>query len=101
MSKLKITLEELTKVRTAVYQATGDTIAELWNRWQDEKEYEDFADYQKVLKNRFEKANVENATFIKATKRPFGIQYLINDVQTVQLFVKRKGNNLVFTTIIS
>lgn len=41
----------------------------LYERWQDEKEYEDFNDYVKGMMNYMP----EGATLIKGTKRPFGV----------------------------
>ena len=45
----------------------GTLLGNLWGRWQDEKEYEDWADYAKVMKDAF------GDMFVKATKRPFGV----------------------------
>jgi hypothetical protein len=47
----------------------NDTIANLAFRWMDEKEYEDFKDYEKVMKEKVETFGVK---FIKGSKRPFG-----------------------------
>lgn len=46
----------------------------LYGRWQDEKEYEDFADYAENMKVHL--ANVvPDLEFVKATKRPFGFSF--------------------------
>jgi hypothetical protein len=44
-------------------------VDQIGGRWECEKEYEDFAEYAKVLEKRFPETG---GTFIKATKRPFG-----------------------------
>ena len=41
----------------------------LYDRWQDEKEYEDFNDYIAVMM----KYMPNGATLVKGTKRPFGV----------------------------
>lgn len=64
----------------AIPQATHDTITKVYSdlqklmislyaRWQDEKEYEDIADYGKAV----ERVLPEGVTFIKISKRPFGV----------------------------
>jgi hypothetical protein len=45
------------------------TLGDLRDCWQDEKEYEDFAEYDKVLRAKFFGYGLK---FIKSTKRPFG-----------------------------
>ena len=64
----------------------------LYSRWQDEKEYEDFADYSKVLEDTFNKladASYE-MKFIKATKSPFGFQFILDGCK-VQLSISFKA----------
>lgn len=59
-----------------IFKGMETCLVNLWCRWQDEKEYEDWADYEKVIKQTFEdiaqKVGVTGATFIKAVKRPMG-----------------------------
>lgn len=43
-------------------------VAYLAERWADEKQYEDFADYIKEMKQQVE---AKGFTFVAATKRPF------------------------------
>jgi hypothetical protein len=45
--------------------------ANLYGRWQDEKEYEDFNDYVKVAT---EAATKQGLTLVKMTKRPFTVE---------------------------
>jgi len=47
-----------------------DFFVNLYSRWQDEQEYEDFADYEKVIKEKITELPIK-----VATKRPFGIKY--------------------------
>jgi hypothetical protein len=50
------------------FHAFADRLADLYFRWQDEKEYEDFKDYADVMKS----ATPKQFTFVKANKSPFG-----------------------------
>ena len=45
----------------------GQGLEYLYDRWQDEKEYEDWADYAAQMKKMF------GNMFVKATQRPFGV----------------------------
>ena len=68
---------QLDEVKTALNAFVGspaiDSLGYLWSRWQDEKEYENFDDYGKQMEKLLaEHGNVFK--FVKATKRPFGIQ---------------------------
>ena len=49
----------------------------VYVRWCDEKEYEDFEDYSNYMKKQLSE-NLPEATFIKATKRPFGFRFKID-----------------------
>lgn len=53
------------------------TLANLQARWRDEGQYEDFKDYEKVLKPIVEKLG---ATFVKGVKRPFGFECIIDEM---------------------
>lgn len=53
------------------FHATFDNIGYLYSRWLDEREYEDFADYEKYAKQLLP----DGFFFIKMTKRPFGMQF--------------------------
>lgn len=65
-------------------------------RWDNEKGYEDFKEYEKVIKNNIPKG----AKFIQATKRPFGVKFTyktqINEnIQrdtNLHLFIKIQSN---------
>ena len=70
----------------AFFNTAGDTLAYLWSRWQDEKEYEDINDYAKPLQSLADAAGV---TIVKMTKRPFGC---VIAVEEKQFTVTIKGN---------
>jgi len=49
----------------------------LFARWQDEKEYEDFKEYEKIMAKEIEKVGVK---FVKGSKRPFGVIFQIQNL---------------------
>jgi hypothetical protein len=49
-------------------------LTNLYERWQDEKQYENFNDYKKVIKQQMKEFNIKNVT-----KRPFGIVFNYKD----------------------
>lgn len=57
----------------------------LHERWQDEKEYEDFNEYVKAMM----KSMPEGATLVKGHKRPFGVTFNYGGNE-VQISLKRK-----------
>ncbi len=81
------TKEERMKIMDKALETHGDLLSNLYVRWQNEKEHEDFKDYEKVMKEK-----VGSKTFIKATKRPFGfVIQLPNFPYKCQLFADRRG----------
>jgi len=82
---LPMTAEALAKA-TSIFNALQDRIFYLYERWQDEKEYEDFADYQKSAKERVEALGFG---YIDMTKRPFAIKVQIDEYQ-IALSVTQK-----------
>ena len=65
-------------LRTIIQSDTaGDKIAYLYSRWEDEKEYEDWAEYEEVLR----KLTPVWAKFVKGLKRPFGFRLDYGDIQ--------------------
>ena len=50
----------------------GEFVGYLYDRWQDEKEYEDWADYVQAMKNKLD----DHLEFKGASKRPFSMQFL-------------------------
>ena len=62
--------------------------ANLSARWADEKEYEDFADYEKVIRSKF----CSFLEITKVTKRPFGMLYKVGDsIVTYAVYSKGQG----------
>ena len=50
----------------------------LYMRWQDEKEYEDFNEYAEVMACHVENV-IGDITDVKGTQRPFGIKFTHNN----------------------
>lgn len=71
-------------------EAVFNTFINLYGRWQDEKEYEDFNDYVKVMQTSVEKV-VGKITNVKGTKKPFGLKFTTSDGREVSLYLKFKG----------
>ena len=72
--------------------AVAERINYLAERWADEKEFEDFADYEKALKALLAE-EFPAATYVGATKRPFGIKYTWPEARgTFRIFRKLNGN---------
>ena len=63
------------------YHDNVELMTNLYSRWQEEKEFEDIADYGNVFKPLVEAIG---GTFIKMTKRPFGFTFTV-DVATYQM----------------
>jgi len=78
-------MNEITKNKVKeIMSLLQDTLCYLYNRWQDEKEYENWNDYIAHMKKAFENMEskvalkskcFENAYFVKASKRPFGMTF--------------------------
>lgn len=64
--------ENLEKIG-AFMDKVQETLFNLWDRWQDEKEYEDINDYAKPIRNMLP-AGWE---LTKMNKRPFGFNFQI------------------------
>ena len=48
-----------------------ESLGYLYDRWQDEKEYEDFDNYVDVMKSYV----TQDIEFVSASKRPFGFKF--------------------------
>lgn len=68
----------------------------LYERWQDEKEYEDWNDYAKAMKNAVEAKGDIKINMLGATHRPFGIRF-IYEHYLVKLYLKFDRNRVMFT----
>jgi len=70
----------------------SSTFFNLYDRWQDESEYEDIKEYGKVIANTIAKEfPTLGVTLAQATKRPFGVKIDTNK-GAYQLWIKLKGH---------
>ncbi len=70
-----------------------DKLVYLYERWQDEKEYESWGDYEQQM----EKLCLPPMQYISSSKRPFGMRYRIGK-RILETSLKVKGGNLVLST---
>jgi len=56
-----------------MFDALGTYFGNLRDRWQDEKQYEDFSDYIDAVKKKVNE--VEGAEFVRMEKRPFSFKW--------------------------
>lgn len=79
-----------------LFKSIDNTRAELlcglWERWQDEKDYEDINDYLAVIQKYIPSA-------YKMSKKPFGVLCKCDDGD-LHIQVKRKGNCLGVSAIV-
>lgn len=80
--------------KVPVPQKLMDQYADLWGRWQDEKEYEDFDDYKKFMGAMVEEAGGKLLTM---TQRPWRLEFKI---QGYRKYIVKKGNYMNFGTMI-
>lgn len=59
-----------------VFRAVQKNLEYLYDRWQDEKEYEDFSEYKETLAKAFTE---QGATLTKMTKAPFAAHFTTQD----------------------
>ena len=64
----------------------------LKERWQDEREYEDFKDYIEEAKKRFEKIGFK---LVKMTKS-FNLEFITPEEVTIYAKVKKASNSLSY-----
>ena len=69
-----------------------NTFINLKYRWEDEKCYENFDDYAKVMIQVIEKETKKDVKLIKGTKRPFGVSFEINGLK-FNLFLKTNSRS--------
>jgi len=69
-------------VARLVQDSLGKQISYFRNRWEDEKEYEDFAEYESALCKAFDKLVLEHpklqqnwVKFVGLKKKPFSVRY--------------------------
>jgi len=80
INKNIISLSETAKSKIEeLHSSIDEFLTNLYCRWQDEKEYEDWNDYVSVMKQKFEtliaENNMSNAVYYSCGKRPFGIKF--------------------------
>lgn len=73
------------------FNGVGKTLAYLYERWQDEKEFEDINSYGLVIEEHIEK--IKGIVFLKMSKRPFGF-YLRYDSKDYKIWCISKGNQI-------
>ena len=74
----KIKLKRIADKQKVVIKVSKNILINLYTRWCDEKEYEDFNDYEKLLKSYFNKhLKKKGINFIKGIKSPFGALFII------------------------
>ena len=69
----------------------ADNLFSLYDRWEDEKMYEDWKDYERVMKDLVETCSGIQNPKVKGTKRPFGVKFDYEGY-TIHIYVKLKGN---------
>lgn len=73
-------MNEITKKKVNdLMDKVGARLCYLYNRWLDEREYEEFKDYVTEIQKKFDEVIKEvpmtNAIFVKGQKRPFGFTF--------------------------
>jgi len=67
-----------------IFEKMQEPILYLFGRWQEEREYEDWADYEQKMREEFAKVSSHVAALIiKCTKRPFGLTFIIDGWEIV------------------
>ena len=69
-----------------------NTFINLKYRWEDERGYENFNDYAKVMAQAIEQETKKDIKLIKGTKRPFGVSFEIEGLK-FNLFLKTNGSS--------
>lgn len=86
----KVLLEELISNQKFV-----NTIGNLRDRWEDEKEYEDWEDYEEAMKKLIPK----EFEFVKGIKRPFGMKISRNGEKfQIKMKKQKKEEFLIYST---
>ena len=75
------------------FNTLKETVAKLSDRWNDEKEFEDFAEYEKVLKQLVIQKGGELVTFVRTSKRPFGVVVRVQGVPGDWLIYSKPRSN--------
>jgi len=67
----------------AVSEQMMPLLSNLWGRWQDEKEYEDWRDYENAIRIA---VPLHPHPIIKISKRPFGVTFALGKYH-IQLYI--------------
>lgn len=78
-------------VTNAHLSAIANKVSSLAYRWADEKEYEDWNEYDAVL-NQTVTTTIPSATNVVSTRRPFGVSF---NADSRHFVVRVKGNKIV------
>ena len=78
MKTQRATKDTLYEVAEQAFDAMGERLIYLYSRWQDEREYEDWADYAKEMAKT---AAQSGFVAIKTAKRPFGFTAKHHDIR--------------------
>lgn len=74
----------------AIYDATVDRLAYLQSRWLDEREYEDFTDYEAAIRA----AMPADVRVTQVLRRPFGVRFTLGDGDLYQMSVTTRKATL-------
>jgi hypothetical protein len=78
-------------------KSVGQTMVNLAERWQDERQYEDIKEYQKVLQK---SADTFGITLDGMTKRPFGCTFILDgNKYTLQAKLRATSASIVMSWI--
>lgn len=75
-------------------QQTLNVFANLYSRWQDERKFESFDEYVKVMAEKVSEI-CGSISDLKGSKAPFGLHFSMGG-QKFYIFLKRKGQSVCF-----
>jgi len=84
---MKTQKTNITPEAVKFFNDSAEMIIELYLRWQDEKDYENIADYADALDPMAEEAGV---VIVKMNKRPFGCNFTVSG-KTFRLSLSARG----------
>ena len=80
--------------KLVVNKVFADNLISLYDRWEDEKMYEDWKDYERIMKDLVETCSGIDNPKVKGTKRPFGVKFDYEGY-TINIHLKIKGGYFV------
>jgi hypothetical protein len=84
---MTIITEQPSSQASAFFESVADLTVRLYERWLDEKDYEDINDYLPLIAQAGEEFDV---SIVKMTKRPFGFHFNV-DSRTFALSVNSRS----------